>query len=385
MRLFLAATAVLGLLSTFADTYPQPQTYFGRQKAALDHANRLLAKHALIDTHNDFPMLLTENFEGKINHLNLTRLEDTHTDIERLHKGHLTGQFWSVYYDCDDMEANQVVKAMESIDVVKRMVGLYPDTFELVTTSQQFQTAFKRGRIGSMLGMEGGQMIGNSIAALRTFYDLGIRYMTLTHNCHTPWSESCCDSNPPPFKKGLGLTGFGKKIVLEMNRLGMMVDISHVAHATMHAVLDVTKAPVLFSHSSSHALCPIERNVPDEVLKRLEETDGVVMVNFYNDFVQCDPSVEATISDVADHIEYIAQIAGHHRVGLGADYDGIDKTPRGLEGVDKYPQLFAELILRGWTDDELIALAGGNLLRVWRGVERVRDSLSKELPEESRL
>lgn len=209
----------------------------------------------------------------------------------------------------------------------------------------------------------------------------------MTHNCHTPWAESCCDSNPPPFEKGLGLTEFGKKIVLEMNRLGMMVDISHVSHATMNAVLNVTRAPVLFSHSSSNAICDIERNVPDSVLERLEETDGVVMVNFYNHFVQCDPEKEVTVKDVADHVEHIAAVAGHHRVGLGADYNGIDVTPVGLEDVSRYPALFAELINRGWSDEDLIGLAGKNFLRVWKKVEDVKYDIarSKELPSEAKL
>lgn len=208
----------------------------------------------------------------------------------------------------------------------------------------------------------------------------------MTHNCHTPWAESCCDPQPATFK-GLGLTEFGIKVILEMNRLGMMVDISHVAHSTMNAVLNVTQAPVLFSHSSSNALCAIERNVPDSVLKRLDETDGVVMVNFYNNFVQCDSSKEATLLDVADHVDHIAALAGKDRVGLGADYNGIEKTPAGLEDVSKYPDLLSELARRGWTDDELVGLAGKNLLRVWKKVEKVSKRLAKknQLPYEDKL
>ncbi|KAI8379172.1 uncharacterized protein BYT42DRAFT_496220 [Radiomyces spectabilis] len=332
----------------------------------MDRARLFLRRHPLIDTHNDLPMMLAFEENGKINHLDFNHLEG-HTDIERLHRGHLTGQFWSIYYDCEDTSQNQVLKAMESIDVTKRMIALHPDTFQLVTSTKEFQDAYLHRRIGSMMGMEGGQMIDNSLAALRLFYDLGVRYMT------------------PLFGKGKGLSTFGEKVVLEMNRLGMMVDISHVAHSTMHAVLNVTRAPVLFSHSSSHALCPIERNVPDEVLKRLDETDGVVQINFYNSFVRCDNPEEATLSDVADHIEHIASVAGRHRIGLGADYNGIEKTPVGLEDVSMYPSLFAELMRRGWTQRELAGLAGRNLLRVWKGVENVSKSLSNQLPDESKL
>ncbi|KAI8075561.1 hypothetical protein BDF21DRAFT_439421 [Thamnidium elegans] len=335
-----------------------------RQKNALEHAHKLLRHYPLIDTHNDLPMSLAFDFKGKINNMNLTKLDWGHTDITRIREGQLSGQFWSIYYDCEDTKSNQILKAMESIDVTKRMVNLYPETFQLATNTRQFQRAIRHGRVASMMGIEGGQMIDSSMVALRQFFELGVRYMTVR----------------------LGLTEFGKKIILEMNRLGMMVDISHVAHATMHAVLDVTRAPVLFSHSSSHALCPIERNVPDTVLKRLDETDGVVMVNFYNSFVQCDVNKEATLADVADHVEYIASVAGRHRVGLGADYNGIERTPEGLEDVRKYPDLFAELVRRGWSDEELIGLAGKNLLRVWKKVERISSDIAeKELPSEERL
>ncbi|ORE08701.1 hypothetical protein BCV72DRAFT_248647 [Rhizopus microsporus var. microsporus] len=330
----------------------------------LKRVHKILEHSPLIDTHNDLPMELAFVYNGKINNMNLTHLNWGHTDISRLREGQVSGVFWSIYYDCEDTSSNQVLKAMESIDVTKRMINLYPETFQLATSTKEFRKAFKKGRIASMMGIEGGQMIDNSLAALRLFYDLGVRYMT-----------------------GLGLTEFGKKIVLEMNRIGMMVDISHVAHATMHAVLDVTEAPVLFSHSSSDAICPLERNVPDSVLKRLDETDGVVMVNFYNNFVQCDPTKEVTVADVANHVEHIASIAGKHRVGLGADYNGVEKVPVGLEDVSKYPNLIAELARRGWTDEELIGLAGENLLRVWKKAEKVSKKLAKshQLPAEDRI
>ncbi|KAI7897854.1 membrane dipeptidase-domain-containing protein [Cokeromyces recurvatus] len=348
-------------------------TRFYKKQDAIDHAHKLLGHNPVIDTHNDLPLHLAFVYNGKINHLNFTHFDWGHTDIERLRRGQVGGEFWSIYYECEDSKANQVLKAMENIDVIKRMINLYPDTFHLAVHPKEFQRAMRRGKIASAMGIEGGQMIANSMVALRQLYEAGARYMTLTHNS---------------FEKGLGLTEFGKEIVREMNRLGMMVDISHVAHSTMHAVLNVTRAPVLFSHSSSHALCPIERNVPDAVLKRLHETDGVVMVNFYNAFVQCtDPTRKATLSDVADHIEHIAAVAGHDRVGLGADYNGIEETPVGLEDVSKYPDLFAELIRRGWSDDDLIGLAGKNFLRVWKKVELVKRKLAKlgELPSESRI
>ncbi|RCI05039.1 dipeptidase 1 (renal) [Rhizopus stolonifer] len=385
--LTLSALALSCAQVVFGQQVPLQVQKVQLHKDALDRAHRLLRHNPLIDTHNDLPMNLAFEYKGKINNLNLTHLDWGHTDIERIRQGHLSGQFWSVYYDCELTETNQVLKAMESIDAIKRMVNLYPNTFELATSTKEFYKALRHGRVASAMGMEGGQMIDSSMVALRQFYELGIRYMTLTHNCHTPWAESCCDPNPPTFDKGLGLTEFGKKIILEMNRLGMMVDISHVAHATMHAALNTTRAPVLFSHSSSHALCGIERNVPDAVLERLDETDGVVMVNFYNSFVQCDLSKEATLKDVADHVEHIASVAGRHRVGIGADYNGIERTPTGLEDVAKYPDLFAELIRRGWSDHDLIGLAGKNFLRVWRKVEIVSEEIQKthELPCEDRL
>ncbi|KAL1929549.1 hypothetical protein VTP01DRAFT_1687 [Rhizomucor pusillus] len=367
-------------------TFTRHRHHHHKDESYLERAHRFLRRHPLVDTHNDFPLFLAFLKNGKINNLDINHLNEGHTDIERLRAGGVGGQFWSIYYPCEAADENQAIKAFESIDATKRMIALYPDTFEYVTDTKGFKKAYKKGKIASMLGMEGGQYISNSLAALRSFYDLGVRYMTLTHNCHTEWAESCCDTQEPTFEKGLGLTDFGKKVVLEMNRLGMLVDISHVSHATMNAVLNVTRAPVLFSHSSSNALCPIERNVPDSVLERLDETDGVVMINFYNYFVNCQyPSEAATLQNVADHIEHIASVAGRHRVGLGADYNGIEVAPEGLEDVSKYPDLFAELIRRGWTEKELRGLASKNFLRVWKKVEKVKEQLRNELPDESHI
>ncbi|KAI9254560.1 membrane dipeptidase-domain-containing protein [Phascolomyces articulosus] len=367
-------------IETFFSKKVEQQKHY--EQTYLDRANRLLAKHPLVDTHNDFPMYLAFLRGGKINDLDLTHLEDSHTDLTKIKEGHLGGQMWSIYAPCEMKEENQILLAFQSIDAIKRVIAKYPETFEYVTNTHEFKKAQRHGKLASTMGLEGGQYIYNSFAALRNFYDLGIRYMTLTHNCNTDWSISCCDPNPPSFDRELGLTEFGHNIVREMNRIGMMVDISHVGHSTMHAVLNTTRAPVLFSHSSSNAICPIERNVPDNVLQRLDETDGVVMVNFYNHFVQCDPDTPATLADVANHVEYIASIAGKHRVGLGADYNGIEVTPEGLEDVSKYPDLFAELIRRGWTKKELKGLASENFLRVWKRVEQVSEELKDELPYE---
>ncbi|KAI8576746.1 hypothetical protein K450DRAFT_255381 [Umbelopsis ramanniana AG] len=375
----LASFATLVCAQEQIPVSPKPSSYLAR-------ANTLLEQQPVIDTHNDWPIFLKFYYKGKLNNIDLTHMtNESHTDIERLRKGHVGGQFWSIFYPCEDKEANQVKEGLELIDLVKRMVQRYPDTFQLAGSVAEYEDAIKNGRIASMQGIEGGQIIDSSMSALRQFYDAGVRYMTLTHNCHTPWAESQSPATEYPFPKGTGLTDFGRKIVKEMNRIGMFVDISHVAHSTMHAVLDTTSAPVLFSHTSANAICPIERNVPDSVLRRLNETDGVVMVNFYSRFVECDESKRATLSDVADHIEHIASIAGRDKVGLGSDYNGIDLTPVGLEDVSKYPYLIAELLKRGWSDEDVKGVAGANLLRIWRGVELVRDKLSDVLPDESEL
>jgi membrane dipeptidase len=301
---------------------------------------------------------------------------------------------------------------MEQIDVVHRLNALYPEAFALALTADDVTRIHKRGMVASLIGMEGGHSIGNSLGALRQLYAVGARYMTLTHSDNNDWADSATDD-----PKHGGLTAFGKAVVAEMNRLGMLVDLSHVAPKTMHDVLDVSAAPAIFSHSSARALTDHPRNVPDDVLRRLKQTDGVVMVTFVPGFVSekvrvygaaraaedarlkalydgqpekvkegmtawaaANPRPTATLADVADHIEYVMKVAGADHVGIGGDLDGITTTPVGLESVADYPKLFAELIRRGHTDDELKKLAGLNLLRVMKKTEAVAAKLQKERP-----
>ena len=258
------------------------------------------------------------------------------------------------------------------------MIELYPSHFELALTAADIRRIFASGRIGSLMGMEGGHSIDASLGTLRMMYGLGVRYMTLTHSCHTSWADSC---TPTPLHGGL--TDFGRKVIAEMNRLGMLVDISHVSPDTMRDVLSVTKAPVIFSHSSALALCSNVRNVPDDVLASTAANGGVVMVNFYSGFVCC--QALCNLTDVADHIEYMASVAGYDHVGIGADYDGVSGLPVGLQDVSTYPALFAELLRRGVSEEDLIKVAGGNLLRVLEATEIVARELQAEtLSDEAR-
>ncbi|KAI8918981.1 membrane dipeptidase-domain-containing protein [Powellomyces hirtus] len=351
-----------------------PTDYLGR-------AHQILKRVPLIDGHNDMPIHLQMTNHGQLAGVNLTDMPGFHTDITRIKQGRLGGQFWSGFIPCRDdftRYSDDVRFTLEQIDLIHRIVKTAPDTFEFARTAEDIRRIHKHGRVASLIGLEGGHQIDNSLATLRQYYDLGVRYLTLTHVCHTAWADSCTGT---PLHGGL--TPFGHQVVLEMNRLGMMVDLSHVSHDTMRDTMAITKAPVLFSHSSAYELCKIARNVPDDVLARIPETDGVVMINFYPRFVSC--GANSTLGAVADHIAYVAKVAGVQHVGLGSDFDGIEVVPEGLEDVSKYPDLIAELLRRGFTDKEVEGIVGENLLRVMEGVEKAAHALGDMLPIEEKL
>jgi membrane dipeptidase len=379
---------------------------------------RVLKESPLIDGHNDLPWEIRDKYDFWRKPLDLnadtSRLEARlQTDLPRMKRGGMGGQFWSVWIP-NEMKGDEAIRVtLEEIDIVHRMVQRYPTRLEMASTAADVRRIEKAGRIASLIGVEGGHQIGNSPAALRQFYGLGARYMTLTHSKNNDWADSATDD---PVHDGL--TPFGKAIVREMNRLGMIVDLSHVSPKTMLDALAETKAPVIFSHSSARALMDHPRNVPDEVLRLLPANGGVVMVNFYPGFLStayrrraaersaeearlanlysgqperrkaaldawdsAHPEVEATLGEVADHIEHIVKIANYDHIGIGSDFDGIDGTaPRGLEGVETYPALLAELARRGWSDSNLAKLSGGNVLRVMERVEAVAAGMKGQPP-----
>lgn len=354
-------------------------------------AERVLRGTPLIDGHNDLPWAIRGFTDAPmdVERYDLRARTVGHTDIARLRAGRVGGQFWSVYIPGED-----ATKAMgyarvqlEQIDIAQRVVAKYPDVFEPILTAQGFRDAFARGRIGSVMGMEGGHAIENSLGALRAYHAMGVRYMTLTHNVHLDW----VDAHVPNPRHG-GLTAFGREVVREMNRLGMLVDLSHTSAGTMSDVLDVSEAPVIWSHSNAFAVANHTRNVPDSILRRLPRNGGVVMVTFVPGFVsqaQVDwnrtpaaerrgPAPGATLAQVADHLDHIKRVAGVDHVGIGGDFDGIDDVVRGLEDVSTYPALFAELSRRGWTEAELRKLAGENILRALTQAEQVAARLQRE-------
>jgi membrane dipeptidase len=381
---------------------------------AQDHAARARALHKqvpLIDGHNDYPWALREidparDFASADITEPLPRLM---TDIPRLRRGGMGAQFWSVYVP-SSMQGQDAVRAtLEQIDIVHRMMQRWPETFEFTPTAATAERAFKNGKIGSMIGMEGGHSIDNSLATLRMMYALGARYMTLTHSQNVPWADSATDQ-----PKHQGLSAFGEEVVREMNRIGMLVDLSHVSPDTMRDALRVSEAPVIFSHSSSRAVCDVPRNVPDEVLPLVAKNGGVVMVTFVPGFISQqvadwglkqnaqqqllrvqfpsnpayvsaglerwradNPEPHATLSQVADHIDHIRKVAGIDHIGLGGDFDGISSVIQGLEDVSKYPDLTAELLRRGYSDEDVRKILGLNVLRVWRQAEQVAARLQK--------
>ena len=371
--------------------------------------DRVLKRTPLIDGHIDLAEQLRENYGLKVERLaggtDALKPKPLMTDMARLHAGRVGGQFWSVYIDADVHGDEAIRQTIEQIDIVTRMVQAYPRDLELATTADDVVRIHKAGRVASLIGIEGGHQIGGSLPALRQFYRLGARYMTITHFKTTEWADSATDD-----PKWGGLNDFGRAVVGEMNRLGMLIDLSHVSLETMADALDVTKAPVVFTHSDARALADHPRNVPDDILKRLPANGGVVMVNFYighlsepyrlwsaeraaeearlKSLLNGQPKAReaalaewdkahvapiATVGLVADHIEHVAKVAGYDHVGIGGDLDGIgfDEAPAGMNSVSAYPLLFAELIRRGWSDENLAKLAGGNVLRVMRRAEAV--------------
>jgi membrane dipeptidase len=377
-------------------------------------ARRVLRATPLTDGHNDLPWRIREDTvrPRDVEAYDLRRRTPGHTDLERLRRGMVGAQFWSVYIPGEIRDSGYARVQLEQIDIALRVIDKYPDAFELTTTEAEVRRAFRQGRIASLLGMEGGHAIENSLGALRAYYDLGARYMTLTHNVTLDWADAALDT-----ARHGGLTSFGEEVVREMNRLGMLVDLSHVSPATMSDALNVTQAPVIFSHSSARALCDVPRNVPDSILARLPRNGGVVMVTFVPQFISTEvathaaaaqreetairsrlgtdaaairreiaawhaanPAPRATLSQVADHIEHVRRIASVDNVGIGSDFDGIDATILGLEDVATFPALFAELARRGWSESDLRKLAGENVLRALARAETVAARLKRERP-----
>lgn len=341
--------------------------------AALAVALEALAMTPVIDGHNDFPSQVLER-GGSLDLVDLARPQPSlHTDLARLRQGRVGGQFWSAYVTTDSMGAGALRHGLREIDMIHRMIERYPE-LEAAGTADEIADLASRGQIASLIGVEGGHAIDGSLAVLRSFYDLGVRYLTLTHSQSTDWADSGTDE-----PRHGGLSPFGEAVVREMNRLGMFVDLSHTSPETMHDALRVSRAPVIFSHSSARGVTDHPRNVPDDVLRAVARNGGVVMVTFVPEFVS--DSGRATLSDVADHIDHIRRVAGIDHIGIGGDFDGISSVPRGLEDVSTYPALFAELVRRGYTREELRKIAGLNLLRAMREMEAVaRDLRATERP-----
>ena len=414
---FAAVLCISVAASPLAAQTPDP--YLARARAGLRTT-------PLVDGHNDLPWRIREDtlHASDVEAYDLRTRTPGMTDLERLRKGQVGAQFWSVYIpgepDAPTYARNGKVSSvpgyaraqLEQIALARRIIAKYPDRLMLATSEADVRRAFASHRIGSLLGMEGGHAIENSLQVLRAYYDLGVRYMTLTHNVTLDWADAALDS-----ARHGGLTPFGREVVREMNRLGMLCDLSHVSPGVMSNVLDVSASPVIFSHSGARALVGHPRNVPDSILRRLPANGGVVMVPFVTSFVskavfdddveleramadrlrrfptdtaarrrdfiawrQAHPRPRATIKDVADHIDHVRQVAGVDHVGIGSDLDGITETVVGLEDVSTFPTLLAELARRGWTDAELRKLAGENVLRVLKRAEQVSTTLRKQRP-----
>lgn len=347
----------------------------------LDEAKRIMGTTPVIDGHNDLPWRLLNKFNNQLREkgADLHSLAGTHTNIPKLRAGFVGGQFWSAYTPCDTQNKDAVRRTLEQIDVIHRMCHMYPETFLCVNSSQGIRQAFREGKVASLIGVEGGHSIDSSLGVLRALYHLGMRYLTLTHSCNTPWADNwLVDTGENNAQHGGLSEDFGESVVRELNRLGVIIDLAHVSVATMRAALNQSRAPVIFSHSSAFAVCGHRRNVPDDVLQLVKQTGSLVMVNFYNDYVAC--KKEANLSQVADHLDHIKKVAGAGAVGFGGDFDGVSRLPTGLEDVSKYPELVAELLRRQWTEAEVRGALALNLLRVFEAVEQA--SNHTQHPEE---
>lgn len=405
------AAAALGLLMAAPAAAQTPE-----------QARAILDATPLIDGHNDLPWALRQRFGSDVHGVDLTADQTglrppLHTDIARLRAGGVGAQFWSVYVPASLPPLEAARATFEQIDVVNRMAAAHPDALELARTADDVERIHGAGRIASLIGIEGGYSIAESIALLRQFFDAGVRYMTLTHSTSTSWADSATDA-----PRHDGLSPFGEAVVREMNRLGMLVDLSHVSEATMLDAMRVSEAPVIFSHSSARAVTGHPRNVPDSVLRMMAEDGGVVMVTFVPSFVseavrahgaamaaerarlqslnpgdpdavtagleawrRTNPAPTATIADVVDHIQHVRDVAGVDHIGLGGDFDGVDSLPEGLGGVETYPALLAELMRRGWSEADIRKLAGENVLRVMRAAEATSQRLADQPPSLARI
>jgi membrane dipeptidase len=372
--------------------------------AVSERAARVHSSGLLIDGHNDLPWELRTRGDMAFTTIDLSRrLPFGQTDIPRLREGGLKAQFWSVYIPSEHPDPARTV--IEQIDLVHRMIERHPNDLELALTAEDIERIVQEGRIASLIGIEGGVAIENNLALLRAFHRLGARYMTLTHNTTLDWADAATDE-----PKHRGLSEFGERVVREMNRLGMLVDLSHVSPATMADALRVSRAPVIFSHSSAHALCPVPRNVPDDILRRMPANGGVVMVNFYSGFLvngareqihavteeiklknpnpadfqkayaewyEGAKAVRGTIGTVVDHLDHMVKVAGVDHVGIGSDFDGINAWPVGLDSVADFPRITEELLRRGYSEADIHKILGGNVLRAFRKAGAVAAELRR--------
>lgn len=402
------ALVLLPCLLAFALAEPGKPVESSRKREPVVLTEKALEIHRaalLVDGHNDLPYQFRSKDDLSFQKIDLRKdCKDLHTDIARLRKGNVGAQFWAAYVDVGTIKTKTAVRdTLEQIDVIHRIVKTYPDVFEFAYGVEDILRIRKAGKIASLIGVEGGHSIDNSLGVLRTYYQLGVRYMTLTHTDTLDWADSATDE-----PKNKGLSPFGEDVVREMNRLGMLVDLSHVSADTMRHVLRITKVPVIFSHSSAFALADHPRNVPDDVLKQMKTNGGVVMVNFFSGFVvpegaqrlknmvkvyremkekytnekelreayriwrKENPTPRGSIHHVVDHIEHIIQVAGIDHVGLGSDYDGIDTVPVQLEDVGCFPHITQELLNRGYTAEQIHKILGGNVMRVFRAVEAAK-------------